>query len=488
MKGEAETSRYGPPRREALQFLELVAVLGLAFAQPIFDLLGKNPLLFVAWNATPARTLGAVVVVVLGPPLAGYLVELASALAGASTRRVVHVVLVGAGIGLVAMEAAKQLTELGAVPLVLIGAGAGLLGGLARARFRGFRTWLRVLAVAPVAFAVLLLTGPASVVVFGSDPGAAAVTVARPHRVVMIVMDEFPLTSLLDGHGAIDAQLFPNLDALSRQGTWYRNDTTVAPFTEAAVPAVLTGELPPDPDTVPVVAEYPHNLFRLLGKTYGLNVHESVTRLCPTSECAPKRRPTGVGTGFRGMLSDISSVWWDFADPGSRTSVSFGGLGGEDTTAWTTAQGFLATLGPAAGPEFDFLHVLLPHFPWHYLPTGQDYAALPGHTNGLHGQIWANDDVAALMRARHLLQVQAADTFVGQVVARLKELGVYDDTLLVVTADHGVAFEGGEPIRGFTRTTVPEIAWVPLFVKAPNQRTGGPDDRPAESIDVVPTM
>jgi hypothetical protein len=488
MKGEAETTRYGPPRREVLWFLELVAVFGLACAQPIFDLLGKNPLLFVAWNATPARTLGAVAVVVLGPPLVVYAVELTAALAGPRVRRVAHAVLVGVGIGLVAMEAAKQATELDVPTLVAIGVVAGALGGLARARFPGVRTWLRVLAVAPVAFAVLLLVGPASVVVFGSDPGAVDVRVAHPHRVVMIVMDEFPLTSLLDGKGAIDARLFPNFAALSRQGTWYRNATTVAPFTEAAVPALLTGSLPVDPDTVPVVAEYPHNLFRLLGGTYALNVHEAVTRLCPTSECAPRRRPTGVGTGFRGMLEDVATTWWDFADPGNRTQVSFGGLGGEDTSAWSTAEGFLGTLGPSDGPELDYLHVLLPHFPWHYLPTGQDYAALPGHTTGLHGQIWANDDVAALMRVRHLLQVQAADTFVGRLVARLKELGVYDDTLLVVTADHGVAFEGGEPIRGFTRATVPDIAWVPLFVKAPNQQSGGRDDREAESIDVLPTM
>jgi hypothetical protein len=304
----------------------------------------------------------------------------------------------------------------------------------------------------------------------------------------MLVVDELPLTSLLDGNGAIDAQLFPNLAALSREGTWYRNATTVAPFTEAAIPAIVTGQLPRDSTTVPVVAKYPQNLFRLLGGTYSLNVQESVTRLCPASECASRHRPTGVRSGFGGMLADVGSIWWDFADPGERTVMSFGGLGGEDTTAWTTAQRFLASLDAADTPEFDFLHVLLPHFPWHYLPTGQDYGVVPGPTNGLDGQNWANDDVAGLMRLRHLLQVQAADAFVGQVIARLRELGVYDQTLLVVTADHGVAFKGGHPIRGLARVTVPEIAWVPLLIKAPHQRVGGPDDRGAESIDVVPTV
>jgi hypothetical protein len=98
MKGEADT-RYGPPRREVLWYLELVAVFGLAFAQPVFDLLGKNPLLFVAWNATPARTLGVVAVVVLGPALVAFAFELVAGLAGPAVRRVVHATLVGSGSG-----------------------------------------------------------------------------------------------------------------------------------------------------------------------------------------------------------------------------------------------------------------------------------------------------------------------------------------------------------------------------------------------------
>ena len=37
----------------------------------------------------------------------------------------------------------------------------------------------------------------------------------RPNRVVMVVLDEFPEASLLDGQGAIDAELFPNFAALA---------------------------------------------------------------------------------------------------------------------------------------------------------------------------------------------------------------------------------------------------------------------------------
>src|SRR4051794_33647763 len=150
MTGEAEGARFGPPTREVLQFLELFAVFGLAIAQPAFDLLGKNPLLFVAWNATPARTLGSVAAGLVVPPLAAYALTLLAGLVSAAARRVVHAGLIGLGVAVIVMEALKQAAELGAFALVAGGVVAGGLGALARARSRGVRTWLRVLAVAPV--------------------------------------------------------------------------------------------------------------------------------------------------------------------------------------------------------------------------------------------------------------------------------------------------------------------------------------------------
>ncbi len=493
MNGPERVRRVGPWRTEVARFLELLGVCGIAVAQPTFDLLGKNAGLFVAWNTTVPRALFLIGVVILVPALALFAVEVLIGLVIPRARAMVHVVLLALGVGVIVAEALKHATDLSPGVLIALGIAGALVVTFALARYLSLRTWLRYLSVAPIGFAALLLfASPAKKVVFDSHPPAASVTVREPHRVVMIVMDELPVTSILDGHGQIDAELFPNFAALARQGTWYRNSTTVAPYTEAAIPAIFTGQLPRPGRTVPVTAEHPQNLFTLLAKSYELNVRESVTRLCPTNLCPARLRSTSVHPGVVGMLRDVLSIWGDFADPGHREDPAFAGLGGEDTQAMLTANGFLNSLAPAglpsAKPRLDVLHVLLPHFPWHYLPTGQDYAALPGHTNGLHGQNWANDQVAELSRIRHLLQVQATDTYIGRVIERLREIGDYDDTLFVVTADHGVAFDGGGPIRGVTKTNVADIAFTPLFIKAPGQQSGGADDRPAQSGDVLPTM
>ena len=65
---------------------------------------------------------------------------------------------------------------------------------------------------------------------------------------------------------------------------------------------------------------------------------------------------------------------------------------------------------------------------------------------------------------------------------------MYDETLLLVTADHGVSLHPGRERRNAEWENLHEILWVPLFVKAPGQEEGGPDDTNLTAIDVVPTI
>ena len=80
----------------------------------------------------------------------------------------------------------------------------------------------------------------ATPVLLGSGGGEAAdVRVGNPKRVVFVVFDELPTESLLDGSGRVDAELFPNFARLAATSTWYRNESTVAPYTQTAVPAIV---------------------------------------------------------------------------------------------------------------------------------------------------------------------------------------------------------------------------------------------------------
>jgi hypothetical protein len=79
----------------------------------------------------------------------------------------------------------------------------------------------------------------------------------------------------------------------------------------------------------------------------------------------------------------------------------------------------------------------------------------------------------------------------GDMLGELKDRGIFDDSLVVVAADHGISFEADTSARKL-RDGSPEgldgLAYAPLLIKAPGQTTGSIDDSSVMSIDVVPTI
>ena len=80
------------------------------------------------------------------------------------------------------------------------------------------------------------------------------------------------------------------------------------------------------------------------------------------------------------------------------------------------------------------------------------------------------------------------DRLFGELLGRLRRLGIFDQSLIVVTADEGSSYRAGDRRRGPTPTNLADIAYVPLFVKVPGQRQGAVDDAYVQGIDVLPTI
>ncbi len=73
-------------------------------------------------------------------------------------------------------------------------------------------------------------------------------------------------------------------------------------------------------------------------------------------------------------------------------------------------------------------------------------------------------------------------------LTQLELVGILDEALVVVTADHGISFQSGVPSRGITDENAFEVGMVPLFIKAPHQDRGVVDIKTARNIDVLPTV
>ncbi len=98
------------------------------------------------------------------------------------------------------------------------------------------------------------------------------------------------------------------------------------------------------------------------------------------------------------------------------------------------------------------------------------------------------DAAARAMRAVYLGLTTEVDHHIGRVIGHLKAAGVYDDTLIVVTADHGEML-GDHGAWG--KTTCFDAAFkVPLIIRDPRSPSpfGARVTTPTESVDVMPTI
>ncbi len=488
------------PRR----FLHLAVLSAFALAQPLFDVLERSPEFFAVRGSARVDVIVFGVGLTIVPPGALLLLELGAGLMRKRLAEGLHLLFVAGLSGVLVLQAVKRAGDL---PPALLIAFSALLGACAAALYQkagAARTVLTVLAPAPLLFLGLFLArSPIGSLDYAGPAHAGSFAGART-PIVMVIFDELPVTSLMDGSGAIDAARYPTFAALARDSTWYRNTLTVHGFTPYAVPAILTGDYPSE-RKLPLVSDQPQNLFTLLGRRYSFDVFEGVTRLCPKELCGQAQ--PGFGGRMRSLVSDLGLVSLHVLLPKrlaaglpsvTQTWVNFGGRGGRPAIGDLVGaqlsndqrvrfESFVRSIAPRKRPTLYFIHVLLPHVPWHYLPSGKEYAndALPG----LSDERWSDERwLVEQGFQRHLLQVEYVDRLLGELLARLRATGLYDRSLVVVTADHGVSFRTDDSRRGPTKTNLQDIAFVPLFVKAPGRSEAKVIDAPISTIDILPTM
>ena len=328
--------------------------------------------------------------------------------------------------------------------------------------------------------------------------------------IVVVVLDEFPITSIMDGTGRIEQGLFPNFAALADGAHWFRNATTVSADTNYAVPAILTGKMPDTLERLPNRNDYPDNLFTLLEQGYDLNVSESTTQLLSAEH--NRGAEEGFLRRFSMTLSDLYLIYLHIiAPPGLSkglvpVDLTWEGFAVEEEDKLKPHEkaeerlnrlsnfikGITKT-GLKGERTLNFIHVVLPHSPWIFYPSGATYGAYGSGTRGITGldeEQWWTDDEWPVVQAyqRHLLQVAYADKMIGELLARLKQEGLYDPSLIVVVADHGISFRPGDHMRSLTDTNFSEIISIPLFIKEPYQKSGDVNDKNVEIIDILPTI
>ncbi len=504
--------------------LHLLVLWNFAVAQPLFDLFSRTAEFFVLRQSPALDVVLFAILLSIVVPALGVLVVWGIRVVDAGLSVGLHLLLVGGLSAMLALQALQMLQTLPHVSGIVLMLGAGGIGLLTSVSYHALplvRTFCTLLSPGIVLFPTLFLFfSPVSTLLFSSPVDIAQVKIKDPPPIVLVIFDEFSSISLMDEHHRIDAQRYPNFAAFAEDATWFRNASTMSSWTPRAVPAILTGSYP-IPNRLPTVSGYPRNIFTLLGGTYAVQAHGTITELCPHALCSQLRESWSAR--MQALFSDVSIVylhillpedqqsslpslqarWQDFAGGPALLSQA------EDRQipahVWESLQdsilaqldirldrpqifrNFLHTIRPTHQPTLYYLHILLPHVPYEYLRSGQTYSVDGGHP-GITKEIWSGDVWATTQSyQRYLLQVEFVDALLGQLIAHLESARLYEKSLIVITADHGVSFRPHDNRRSVTKTNFADIMAVPLFIKAPFQQQGEILDHNVETIDILPT-
>ena len=243
----------------------------------------------------------------------------------------------------------------------------------------------------------------------------------------------------------------PNLDRLAGEGAMALHASAQVPLTRPSHVSLLTGLYPaehgirdnvspPLRPGVPLLAE----ILKQRGFRTGAFVSSIVLS-----------KQSGLGRGF-----DTYSDRFEIGDDDARFLNTIQKRG--DTTV---AEAAAWLRQPGSERRFAWVHLYDPHDP--YEPP-EPYATRYA------GRLYDGE-------------VAWSDELVGRLDAVIAETGRREDTLLVVTADHGEGLdEHGEAVHGFFvyETTL----HVPLIVRGPRVTPGARVDGVTRSIDVMPTV
>jgi len=145
--------------------------------------------------------------------------------------------------------------------------------------------------------------------------------------------------------------------------------------------------------------------------------------------------------------------------------------------------------------SFIWLHIEEPHQPYNP-PDGyddlfikdipQDYRETTRFKTTSTGRVFTAKEMDYL-HALHDGEIKYMDEQLGGLIDGIKDLGIYDKTIIVIIADHGEEFsEHGATDHGHTQYD--ELIHVPMFMHIPSIKKSTRIKYQVRSIDILPTI
>ena len=147
---------------------------------------------------------------------------------------------------------------------------------------------------------------------------------------------------------------------------------------------------------------------------------------------------------------------------------------------------------------FLFLNYMDAH--WPYMPPapfdtlypGKDVAFLTPQFNGLRTDVVSGKRLPTEAEYAHMVSqydggIAYLDSELGKLIEWLKDRGLYDNLMIIVTSDHGEAF-GEHGLLEHGVSVYQDQVWVPLIVKYPGRNAPETVLETVSLVDVMPTV
>ena len=370
----------------------------------------------------------------------------------------------------------SSLVLLVLMDLMLLAAIVGLAIGL----FRGLQLFFYYMSPVAIAMTAIIpfqvATGGSLPETYGHEVVTATQSESQP-AVFILVFDSLGYDVLLE-EGELDGESFPNIAALAQDGVWFTNATANDYWTQQTLATIIdpVKSLAQQYD-IRLYTQYPAVQQRYINDCGKVMTCRGVGYLTENDQlrvagnlalrafyqATPKPVETAISRPMGWLLDRLGWAYPPVDDVGLHTF---------------TKRQFSVFLDDIEGREalgrIHVLHLFLPHNPFAFDRDGDAIS------NGASG--WEPKKYPEQYRQQSMF----VDLLVGELVGKLKREGIYDQTVVALTGDHGPRLFLPGPNMP-PKQLVQLIPFVPLVIRAPGLNSYV-SDVDYQHVDFGPTL
>lgn len=265
----------------------------------------------------------------------------------------------------------------------------------------------------------------------------------------------------------------PKIDEFSMNSVVFRNAISAAPWTTPSIASIFTSQYPAKLgfEDEPVIL---NDIFLTLAEIFRENSYKTkgiISHTLISSEL-------GFNQGFDKYDEENAKGHGHISSPSiAQKAISF--LEKNKNKKFFLFLHFF-------DPHFDFiLHEKFNYYPDYNGPlfSGQSIKKLLAKAPSM-----SSDDVKYI-KALYDSEISFTDEFIGNILDKVKEFDLYNDTIIIFTADHGEEFlERGDYWIGHEKKLYQEQIHVPLIIKLAGNNNKKTLNEYVGLIDLMPTI